>query len=51
MECLCWSYLFLIWEHFNVSVVNFNRITLAAVRLTVSLLRNCSVASYLEDKP
>ena len=35
---LCCSELFLIWEHFHVSIVNFTRITLSAVGLTTSVL-------------
>lgn len=35
---LCCSELFLIWEYFHVSIVNFTRITLSAVGLTVSVL-------------
>ena len=35
---LCCSELFLIWEYIYVSIVNFTRITLSAVGLTVSVL-------------
>ena len=47
---LCCSELFLIWEHFHVSTVNFTRITLSVVGLTMSVLCSETVQQLLRGQ-